>query len=291
LAIRQEFELGQTMDGVHRILRGLLKKALFADMLAFRLIDRVFEDPASYGSLMVLCAIYGYAIQIYADFSGYTDIALGSCKVLGYRLPENFNYPYLATDLRDFWRRWHISLSTWLRDYLYIPLGGSRISPQRTQINLLATMLLGGLWHGANWTFVTWGAIHGGMLALNRHLQRRAEERGLGPSQWPVWVRRLATFQNVCLAWVFFRAPDFSSAAEMLTVLAEGSLRIAVGPAGLLLMALGLFSHFAHGPWKQHLVRRFLDSPTIAQAGVAVAVVCIVAYCSLAARPFIYFQF
>jgi D-alanyl-lipoteichoic acid acyltransferase DltB (MBOAT superfamily) len=151
---------------------GLTKKVVLADLLARRLVDPVFGSPGQHSSVEVLLAIYGYAAQIYCDFSAYSDIAIGVALLLGFRFPDNFDRPYAATSLRDFWRRWHITLSRWLRDYVYIPLGGSRRGPRRTQLNLLVTMVLGGLWHGAAWTFVLWGAVHGGGLAAERLLEQ-----------------------------------------------------------------------------------------------------------------------
>jgi alginate O-acetyltransferase complex protein AlgI len=155
-----------------RIAVGMIKKVVLADQLAASLVDAVFAHPDRFSAVEVLVAVYGYAFQIYLDFSAYSDIAIGSAQLLGFTLPENFDLPYRARSLQDFWRRWHISLSTWLRDYLYIPLGGSRGSEARTRFNLAATMLLGGLWHGANWTFIAWGALHGAGLGVTRWAQR-----------------------------------------------------------------------------------------------------------------------
>jgi D-alanyl-lipoteichoic acid acyltransferase DltB (MBOAT superfamily) len=293
LGSSRSLQEGQAMAGVQRILAGLVKKAIFADMIGATLVDPVFAAPAKYGGLGVVLAVYGYAIQIYSDFSGYSDIAIGSAKLLGYELPENFLRPYLATDLRDFWRRWHISLSTWLRDYLYIPLGGSRISPTRTQANLLLTMVLGGLWHGANWTFLIWGGIHGGMLAVNRWFQRRAEQRGgPPPRELPLWLRRFVTFHLVCLAWVFFRATNLAHAAQVLQALGAPPARVlAAGRLGILLVLLGLGLHFTPLEWKDRLVARYLALPAPAQALAAFMVICISAAAARIAAPFIYFRF
>ncbi|TMQ25679.1 MAG: MBOAT family protein, partial [Deltaproteobacteria bacterium] len=173
-------QLEAATAGLFRIVVGLFKKIALADTLALALVDRVFEAPERFSALEVIAAVYGYALQIYLDFSAYSDIAIGSAQVLGFTLPENFRTPYRAANLQEFWRRWHISLSTWLRDYLYITLGGSQGAPWRTYVNLSLTMLLGGLWHGASWTFVVWGALHGFGLAVTRYFQRHAEpdERG-----------------------------------------------------------------------------------------------------------------
>ena len=150
-----------------RIGSGLVKKVVFADVLG-GYVDPVFSSPDTYGGLNLLLAVYAYAFQIYFDFSGYSDIAIGLARLFGYRIPENFDRPYLAASPREFWRRWHISLSTWLRDYLYVSLGGNRVPAVRVQLNLMITMLLGGLWHGANWNFVLWGGFHGFLLSLQR---------------------------------------------------------------------------------------------------------------------------
>ncbi|HEY5950994.1 MAG TPA: MBOAT family O-acyltransferase, partial [Kofleriaceae bacterium] len=168
-------ELQKATRGLFLILVGLFKKIALADTLALAIVDRVFETPQNFSSVEVLAGVYGYALQIYLDFSAYSDIAIGSALVLGMTLPENFRTPYRSANLQEFWRRWHISLSTWLRDYLYIALGGSRGAAWRTYLNLILTMLLGGLWHGASWAFVVWGGLHGFGLAVTRYFQRATE--------------------------------------------------------------------------------------------------------------------
>ena len=175
LADLPTLELEQATRGLWRIVIGLFKKIALADTLAISIVDRVFEAPNHFSSVEVLAGVYGYALQIYLDFSAYSDIAIGSAELLGFTLPENFRTPYRSANLQEFWRRWHISLSTWLRDYLYISLGGSRGAPWRTYLNLSLTMLLGGLWHGANWTFIVWGALHGFGLAITRFFQRHRD--------------------------------------------------------------------------------------------------------------------
>jgi D-alanyl-lipoteichoic acid acyltransferase DltB (MBOAT superfamily) len=167
------FDDRKAAAGIYRILVGLFKKIAIADLLAIALVDGAFAEPTRFSALESLFAVYGYAFQIYLDFSAYSDIAIGSAMLFGFDFPENFRTPYRSGDLQEFWRRWHITLSSWLRDYLYIPLGGSRKGAIRTYINLLITMLLGGLWHGASWTFIVWGALHGGGLAVTRVFQRR----------------------------------------------------------------------------------------------------------------------
>jgi alginate O-acetyltransferase complex protein AlgI len=191
-------------SGLALIALGLVKKVVLADFLARSIVDPVFAVPQAYGAPDALLAAYAYAAQIYCDFSGYTDMAIGLALLMGFVFPQNFRSPYRATGLRDFWRRWHMSLSRFLRDFLYIPLGGNRGGRLFTYRNLMITMVLGGLWHGAAWTFVVWGALHGGGLV--------AEHIWNGRVKTPVWLRWFATFNFVVLGWVFFRSQDLSLA-------------------------------------------------------------------------------
>ncbi len=279
-------------DGLWRILKGLFKKIVIADYLARNLVDGAFSSPGELGGLDALLAIYGYAFQIYGDFSGYSDIAIGSARMLGFELPENFNAPYLANNLQDFWRRWHMSLSAWLRDYLYIPLGGSRGGPGKTYRNLMITMVLGGLWHGANWTFVAWGTIHGGGLAITRMLQRRRQHVSTEPSAAGLWLGRLVTFHLVCVAWVFFRSVDFAHAAQMFQALTRWGMPsgYATGPI-LLTLAVGAATHLAPAQWKAWSADAFQRMPAVAQAFVLVVSLSFYQTMSLTNAPFIYFQF
>jgi alginate O-acetyltransferase complex protein AlgI len=205
--------------GVQYVLMGLFKKLAIADRMA-QFVDPVFKDPAAYGSGAVWLAMLAYALQIYCDFSGYTDMALGCAHMVGYKLAQNFNMPYLAANVSEFWRRWHISLSTWLRDYLFIPLGGSRGTNWQTCRNLMITMTLGGLWHGANWTFVVWGVLHGLYLVVHRSFRTMCQ--GRPRLDWLLQtfpgtaLRMAATFLCVCLGWVFFRSQTFGEAALVL---------------------------------------------------------------------------
>jgi alginate O-acetyltransferase complex protein AlgI len=205
----KRFDWPRFQAGAQLFLIGLFKKSVIADQVA-QCVDPVFADPARFGSTALWLAVLGYAIQIYCDFSGYTDMALGLAHTLGFKLPNNFNAPYLATSPADFWRRWHISLSRWLRDYLYIPLGGNRRGPVRTMVNLFVTMLLGGLWHGANWTFVIWGAYHGMLLAIQRLMPAAWDRPAFKP------VGAVVTFLAVCVGWVFFRAQTLADAGKIL---------------------------------------------------------------------------
>jgi len=202
-------------SGAQLMLLGYLKKVGIADSIA-PYVEEIFSAPASQSSPELLVGLYLFAIQIYCDFSGYSDIARGVSRLLGIELMVNFKQPYLARNITEFWRRWHISLSTWLRDYVYIPLGGNRGGARRTYINLMLTMLIGGLWHGASWTFVVWGGLHGTYLIVHRLARGRHRDLTFEirtPSQFIAYlVATLATFHLVCLTWLFFRAADFSQA-------------------------------------------------------------------------------
>jgi D-alanyl-lipoteichoic acid acyltransferase DltB (MBOAT superfamily) len=209
---RHRWDWDRVRFGLLLVYWGLIKKVCFADNLA-PLVDQVYTDPGAFGGLTLLFATYAFAFQIYFDFSGYSDIAIGLAQILGFKLILNFDRPYLASNITVFWRRWHISLSRWLRDYLYIPLGGNRKGRVRTYVNLMITMLLGGLWHGASWNFVVWGGLHG--LALAGHKVWRGEAKRDEHRLNPLAV--LVTFHFVCLTWIFFRADDFDTAWRVLT--------------------------------------------------------------------------
>lgn len=212
---------GRIIVGCHMILLGVTKKLLIADQMAI-FVDPVFAAASNYSPLTVWSAVIAYSLQIYCDFSGYSDMAIGVSKIIGIDLPENFNMPYLALSPVDFWRRWHISLSTWLRDYLYLALPASRRKPWHKYRNAAITFLLSGLWHGASWTFVCWGGLHGLALATSRWWSARRTRRGRLPSK-SIGVRFgcwLATYVFVCITWVLFRAQDFPSALQMLRKMA-----------------------------------------------------------------------
>jgi alginate O-acetyltransferase complex protein AlgI len=200
---------------------GMFKKVVISSYVAAEIVDPVFASPSEHSAWEVMWGILGYAVQIYADFSGYTDIAIGCALLLGFRFPQNFDAPYTALSMQDFWRRWHMTLSRWLRDYLYIPLGGNRKGVVRTYVNLMLTMVLGGLWHGASINFLVWGGIHGGTLAGERYVKERWRPRGLpiGAVRFGQW---LLTFVIVCVAWVFFRSPELDLAMETLGQLFTG---------------------------------------------------------------------
>jgi D-alanyl-lipoteichoic acid acyltransferase DltB (MBOAT superfamily) len=274
---------------------GLVKKIVISDQLALNLVDRVFERPSSFSALETLFGVYGYAVQIYCDFSGYTDIAIGSALLLGVRFPKNFDAPYQATNIADFWHRWHISLSTWLRDYLYIPLGGSRGSSLQTYRNLMLTMLLGGLWHGASWTFVFWGFLQGLGLAATRAWQRRGGKprEKAEPSFAGDVVASVLTFHYVCLCWVFFRSPTFGGAMAVLRQIATlTTFHPNLPTVVLAVLGLGVASLLVPRRAHDHAMRRFAALPAPAQGALLfAAAVALHEAASVAAVPFVYFQF
>ena len=252
--------------GMLLILWGVFKKAVIAHWLAVHLVDKAFFDPTAFGAIDLTAAVYGYAVQIYCDFSAYSDIAIGVAALLGYRFQRNFNQPYRAMSLSDFWRRWHMSLSSWLRDYLYIPLGGNRGGGWRTNRNLLLTMVLGGIWHGAAWKFVIWGALHGGMLAAERAISNvRGAAAGPPMPERPLWrrfVAVLAIFHFVCFCWIFFRAENVPRAIEVLAGLGRlTSPATLVTPFLVSLIAFGLAIQFTPPDLLERLDRLYQRLP------------------------------
>jgi alginate O-acetyltransferase complex protein AlgI len=270
------------------IVSGLFLKVVIANHLSTHIVDEVFAAPNRASSLEVLVAIYAYAVQIFADFCGYTNIAIGIALLLGFQFPQNFNSPYTAVSLQDFWRRWHMTLSRWLRDYLYIPLGGSRKGTFATYRNLMITMLLGGLWHGAAWTFVAWGAIHGIGLCIERAV-------GWGPtSRRAQWFGRLLTFNVVCLAWVFFRADSFGRAWQILRRLfdAWGSPSPLVTTSVVVAIVFGIGVQYVRPGVLSWVELRFGRLSTALQAATLAA--CLMVIDTLGPQgvaPFIYFRF
>jgi len=224
--------------GMVLIVVGLFKKMIVANYLATLYVDDIFFDPLGRAPFDLLFGVYGYAVQIYCDFSGYSDIAIGIAALLGYHFSANFNQPYRATSMRDFWRRWHLSLSTWLRDYLYIPLGGSKGGRMKTARNLLLTMLLGGIWHGAAWTFVIWGMLHGLVLVAERAFAR-------GMRRVPTFIGVALTFHLVCLAWIFFRSETLQNALSYgAGLFSTNGREIEITPFIFLLIAGGMLFQF-----------------------------------------------
>jgi D-alanyl-lipoteichoic acid acyltransferase DltB (MBOAT superfamily) len=279
------------------IFSGLFLKVVIANFLAAHLVDNVFGAPNQYSSAEVLVGIYGYAVQIFADFCGYTNMAIGFALLLGFQFPQNFASPYTATSLQDFWRRWHMTLSRWLRDYLYIPLGGNRKGRWKTYRNLLLVMLLGGLWHGAGWTFVVWGGIHGAGLAAGRWREEWRERRGRPAppdSRWRRIGARLLVFHVVCLAWVFFRADSFGDARDVLARLGghwdEGVA--ALTPGILLAIAFGIGVQYVPTRLGGTLMSGFSRlSPAIQGVALGLALMVINTMGPQGVAPFIYFRF
>lgn len=285
----------ETWLGLWLIIVGVVKKAIIADYIA-QYNDLIFASPTGYSGFETLMGVIGYTMQIYCDFSGYSDMAIGLATIMGFRLAKNFDFPYKSRNLTDFWRRWHISLSTWLRDYVYIPLGGNRRGTARTYINNFVTMLVGGLWHGAAWRFVFWGALHGAGLAV--HKAARPLLGRVGDS-WPVkalsWT---VTMSFVAALWVFFRADSFSDAGAILHhIFADFDLAYARPFASarmlwLILMAVIVVAHCLPARFWQRAAVRFVESPWIVKLLIFIAVVqTVIELRTESVAPFIYFQF
>jgi D-alanyl-lipoteichoic acid acyltransferase DltB (MBOAT superfamily) len=274
--------------GLLLIAWGLFKKTVIAAGLATLLVDPVFFDPGAHTAPDLLFAAYGYAVQIYCDFSAYSDMAIGLAALLGYQFPRNFDQPYRSPSLQEFWRRWHISLSSWLRDYLYIPLGGSRGGLARTCVNVMITMLLGGLWHGAAWTFVAWGALHGAALCVERVW------RTIRPAAkpMPAWAGVLITFHVVVLSWILFRSESFGAALAYLKGFGRWGGLEATTPLAIVLIALGLMLH-ALPPRAIEGTARWIKRLPSPAAGIAVglAILLVEAMRDPGVAPFIYYQF
>jgi len=279
------------------ILKGLFKKIFIGDYIAVNFIDRVFADPMGFSGFENLMALYGYSLQVYVDFSGYTDIAIGVALLLGFRLPKNFNAPYKATNVGNFWKRWHISLSSWLRDYLYIPLGGNRKGRVMTDVNLMITMLLGGLWHGASWHFVVWGGINGLGIVVYKLWQKISpyeHSTHWAATLWKIFL----TFNFITFTRIWFRSESMEKANQLIHQVTH-SFHAEIIPQVLwsyrlvfAVMALGYFIHWVPERWKLALLNWYIRIPIWAKALIAVVMVFII-YQSWSAdlQPFIYFQF
>jgi len=279
------------------IFAGLFKKVVLSSYVSSQIVDPVFANPHLHSAPEVLFAIWGYAVQIYCDFSGYTDIAIGIALLLGFRFPENFDAPYTARSLQDFWRRWHITLSLWLRDYLYIPLGGNQGGRWMLYRNIMITMVLGGLWHGAAWTFIVWGAIHG-VGQCTGHMKRARRVRAGLPAEregrlWVAW-QRFATFQIVCLGWVFFRAVSFQNAFAMLERLFTGwgAASPLIRPPVLLAIAVGIGTQYVPKGFALRAQEVFSSLGLVAQGAVLAAVLLVITTLGPpGVAPFIYYRF
>ena len=279
------------------ILGGLFKKVVISSYVSTAIVQPVFTSPSQHSAPEAIFAAWGYAVQIYCDFSGYTDIAIGLAMLLGFRFPQNFDAPYTARNLQDFWRRWHMTLSRWLRDYLYIPLGGSANGDAQTIRNIMITMVLGGLWHGAAWTFIIWGALQGVGQSFG-HLRRTSRvRRGLpavaeGPVR--VWVQRFLTFQFVCLGWVFFNA---SGTAQAFAVLGRalkgwGQASPLVTPLLVIVVVGTIALQFVPAISVDRLQAAFSRQRAVVQVGLlGMALLTITTYGPVGVAPFIYYRF
>jgi alginate O-acetyltransferase complex protein AlgI len=288
--------------GIYLICTGMFKKVVISDYISLNFVDRIFDAPTLYTGLENLFGVYGYALQIYCDFSGYSDMAIGIALLLGFHFPLNFDSPYQSKNITEFWRRWHISLSTWLRDYLYISLGGNRKGKIRTYINLFLTMVLGGLWHGSSFRFILWGALHGIALAAHKFYSSLGITVFNPSKQWSKSVisffNILITFHFVCFCWIFFRAKDMQIAGDIISqIIHQFSPQIffdfIVGyKEVVLLMLLGYLLHFLPRHIESLSENWVTQSPLAVKALLIVCVIVIVIQTKSAGiQPFIYFQF
>ena len=287
--------------GVFLILTGLFKKAIISDYISLNFVDRIFDEPLLYSGFECLAGIYGYALQIYCDFSGYSDMAIGIALLLGFRFPKNFDAPYKSATITEFWRRWHISLSSWLRDYLYISLGGNRKGKLRTYGNLLVTMVLGGLWHGAAIRFILWGTLHGVALALHKLWMAVVPGAKATGAQMHWWSRAAGvffTFNLVCLGWLMFRAESMQTVELMLhQIFSNFNVpmipQVIAGYAGVFaLIGAGYLLHLMPGCVDRAAQRLVANAPLVLQIVMAAAMIwCVMQIKSSDIQPFIYFQF
>ena len=287
--------------GVFLILTGLFKKAIISDYISLNFVDRIFDEPLLYSGFECLAGIYGYALQIYCDFSGYSDMAIGIALLLGFRFPKNFDAPYKSATITEFWRRWHISLSSWLRDYLYISLGGNRKGKLRTYGNLLVTMVLGGLWHGAAIRFILWGTLHGVALALHKLWMAVVPGAKATGAQMHWWSRAAGvffTFNLVCLGWLMFRAESMQTVELMLhQIFSNFNVpmipQVIAGYAGVFaLIGAGYLLHLMPGCVDRAAQRLVANAPLVLQVVMTAAMIwCVMQIKSSDIQPFIYFQF
>ena len=299
--IRKPLFVSDRMIGqaVFLIMAGLFKKAVISDYISVNFVERIFDNPALYSGVENLLSIYGYTLQIYCDFSGYSDMAIGIALLLGFRFPQNFNSPYKSDSITDFWHRWHISLSSWLRDYLYISMGGNRCSRWRMYFNLFITMLLGGLWHGASLNFIVWGGLHGIALCVQRAFRLMM---GYDKNHHSTGIVRLfniiLTFHFVAFCWLFFRNSSFDNSwymitrifttfrADLLPQIWEGYKPV------LILMMIGYVLHWAPERWTTGCRHFVMRAPLVVQALLLIIVIfLIIQVKSSDIQPFIYFQF
>ena len=286
-------------EGLFLVLCGLFKKCVISDYISLNFVDRVFDAPLLYTGVENLLGVYGYTLQIYCDFSGYSDMAIGIALLLGFKFPDNFNSPYKSTSVTDFWRRWHISLSHWLRDHLYISMGGNRHGKVRTYFNLFMTMLLGGFWHGASWNFVVWGALHGAALGVHKAFRSIC---GIDPKQQAKGIvgffARLLTFHFVVFCWIFFRNTSFEHSWQMIMKIGtefNAGLLPQIWDGYTLVMCMiivGFVLHFLPDRATEFCQKAVTKLPLVLKAVLITAVIyLIIQVKSSDIQPFIYFQF
>lgn len=287
------YDASMVTEGLLLIVSGLFRKCVIADQCAL-IANAAFAGQLGPASVFtVLCGTYAFAWQIYGDFSGYSNIARGSAQLLGFHFPVNFRQPYFSASVQEFWRRWHISLGNWLRDYLYISLGGNQKGEKRTYLNLIITMLLGGLWHGANMTFVVWGLIHGCWLALERRLKANSAPTSTKPSMLRALGARIFVFHMVCLAWIFFRADSVGGALQFLEGLTHSGSFTAIAPFA------GVIAILSAALLTLDLLEASRDEDALASKGpawlqalvVIVFLVGVILFSANSTNAFIYFQF
>lgn len=277
------------------IIIGLFTKAVISDYIGINFVDRIFENPNLYSGLENLVGVYGYALQIYCDFSGYSNMAIGIALMIGFHFPKNFDLPYRSKNITEFWRRWHISLSSWLRDYLYISMGGNRHGEARTYLHLMITMLLGGLWHGASWLFIIWGALHGFGLAIHKALSPYLKNFNFVGSKF---LSVFITFHFVCFCWIFFRAQNLATVTDLLNrIFTEFNGAILFDFISgykliVVLMLVGYVMHFAKQSWIDAVQQYFSNLDLVWKVVVLLAVIVLVGQVkSSEIAPFIYFNF
>lgn len=286
--------------GVYFVMVGLLKKAVISDYISQNFVDRIYDNPTLFSGGEILLGIYGYCIQIYSDFSGYSDMAIGISLLLGFKLKMNFNAPFKADSMSDFWRRWHISLSTWIRDYVYISLGGNRHGRWRMYLNQMLAMTACGLWHGASLNFVVWGMLHGLLVCIHKFWSQTVlgHDRHYHPTGIRRFVSVFVTFHVLCFSWLFFRCKDFESVWLMMRQMV-GKFNLHVMPDVLfsyryvfILMLLAMIGHWLPDSWQDRFVRLLQKGGVVGSAiAITVVVFIIMQVKSSEIQPFIYFQF
>lgn len=299
--IRRRPEVTDSMfaGGLFLLMTGVFKKVVLSDYISSNFVDRIFDAPSLYTGFENLMGMYGYTLQIYCDFSGYSDMAIGIALLLGFRFPANFDSPYQSASITEFWRRWHITLSFWLRDYLYIPLGGNRVPLWRNYFNLFITMVIGGLWHGASWLFVLWGAWHGLLLVFHKLFMRLRGNRKDKPANKVAHVLGvLLTFHLVAIGWVFFRADSLTVVGEMASQIAtqfhpEVFMQFIEGyPTVTLAIVVGYLLHYTPHRWSEGVCKVLERIPFVCKAIVfAVFIFLVLQVRSSELVPFIYLQF